>query len=155
MGAKARPSVVSMIGILAGFTAVAFGSLQLPPSLWSFLPLSNLPLLLISRIPQIIQNFKQGSTGQLSGITTFLTFAGSLARVFTTIQEVGWDFSLLIGYFLGFATSGLLLFQVSCLFNLSELDYFLQYAVPLNARIIFIRPVSRRSNIRTTYPEKH
>ena len=112
MSPKSRPSMISMVGILAFFAAVAFGSLQLPPSLWSFLPLSNLPLLLISRIPQIIQNFKQGSTGQLSGITTFLTFAGSLARVFTTIQEVGWDFSLLIGYFLGFATSGTLLMQV-------------------------------------------
>jgi mannose-P-dolichol utilization defect 1 len=101
-----------MIGILAFFGAVAYGSLQLPPSLWSFLPLSNLPLLLISRIPQILQNFKLKSTGQLSSITTFLTFAGSLARVFTTIQEVGWDFSLLTGYFLGLSTSGTLLLQV-------------------------------------------
>ena len=107
-----------MIGILAFFGAVAYGSLQLPPSLWSFLPLSNLPLLLISRVPQIIQNFKLRSTGQLSGITTFLIFAGSLARVFTTIQEVGWDFSLLTGYFLGLSTSGILLLQVRRHFNL-------------------------------------
>ena len=112
MNQKSKPSVVTMIGILAFFATVAFGGLQLPPSLWSILPLSNLPLVLISRIPQIIQNFKQRSTGQLSGITTFLTFAGSLARVFTTIQEVGWDFSLLTGYFVGIATSGILLLQV-------------------------------------------
>ena len=112
MSRESKPSVVTMIGILTFFAAVAFGSLQLPQSMWSLLPLSNLPLVLISRIPQIIQNFKQQSTGQLSGITTFLTFAGSLARVFTTIQEVGWDFSLLTGYFLGIATSGLLLLQV-------------------------------------------
>merc|ERR1712060_413026 len=40
-----------------------------------------------SRLPQIIQNFKNGSTGQLSSITLFLFFAGSLARVFTSLQE--------------------------------------------------------------------
>jgi uncharacterized protein with PQ loop repeat len=114
MSPKVKPSFLTMIGILAFFAAVAIGSLKLPPTLWSLLPLSNLPLLLISRIPQIIQNFRFSSTGQLSGITTFLIFAGSLARIFTTIQEVGWDFSLLTGFFLGFGTSGLLLLQVSC-----------------------------------------
>mmetsp|Transcript_2946 Transcript_2946/g.3085 ORF Transcript_2946/g.3085 Transcript_2946/m.3085 type:complete len:236 (+) Transcript_2946:104-811(+) len=107
-----KPSALQMVGVLAFFGLVTVGSLQLPPSLWSLLPLSNLPLLLISRIPQIIQNFRQKSTGQLAGITTFLTFAGSLARMFTTIQEIGWDFSLLIGFFLGFATSGILLLQI-------------------------------------------
>jgi uncharacterized protein with PQ loop repeat len=123
MHPSTKPSILSMIGILAFFGAVAYGSLQLPPSLWSFLPLSNLPLLLISRIPQILQNFKLKSTGQLSSITTFLTFAGSLARVFTTIQEVGWDFSLLTGYFLGLSTSGTLLLQVR--------ELLVQYPAPV------------------------
>lgn len=112
MSPKTKPTIPTMVGILAFFGIVAFGSLQLPPSLWFCLPLSNLPLVLISRIPQIIQNFKLRSTGQLSGITTFLIFAGSLARVFTTIQEVGWDFSLLTGFFFGLSTSGTLLAQV-------------------------------------------
>lgn len=112
MNPEVKPSIFKMVGVLAFFGVVAVGSLHLPPSLWSLLPLSNLPLLLISRIPQIVQNFRQQSTGQLAGITTFLTFAGSLARIFTTIQEIGWDFSLLIGFFLGFATSGILLLQV-------------------------------------------
>lgn len=124
MSPKMKPSFITMIGILAFFAVVAYGSLQLPQSLWSVLPLSTLPLLLISRIPQIIQNFQQKSTGQLSIITTFLTFAGGLARIFTTIQEVGWDFSLLIGYFVGFSTSGLLLFQVRLFI---ELTYIFMY----------------------------
>jgi len=41
----------------------------------------------ISKLIQIWENFKNGSTGQLSSITLFLFFAGSWARVFTTLQE--------------------------------------------------------------------
>jgi len=42
---------------------------------------------IMSKVPQIYENFKNASTGQLSSITVFLFFAGSLARVFTTLQE--------------------------------------------------------------------
>ena len=38
---------------------------------------------------QIIANFRNGHTGQLSAITIFLLFAGSVARIFTSIQETG------------------------------------------------------------------
>jgi len=40
-----------------------------------------------SKLAQIYENIKNGSTGQLSIITVFLFFAGSLARVFTTLQD--------------------------------------------------------------------
>ena len=124
MEESTKPSLDKRIGLLVFFGIVAYGSLQLPPNLWYLLPISNLPMLLISRVPQIIQNFRLRSTGQLSGITTFLIFAGSLARVFTTIQEVGWDFSLLLGYFFGLSTSGILLLQV---FN--TFDDYLQKSI--------------------------
>ena len=38
---------------------------------------------------QVWANFCQGSTGQLSAVTTFLLTAGSAARIFTSIQETG------------------------------------------------------------------
>merc|ERR1719233_2488766 len=41
----------------------------------------------ISKLTQIYENIKNGSTGQLSSVTVFLFFAGSLARVFTTLQD--------------------------------------------------------------------
>jgi mannose-P-dolichol utilization defect protein 1 len=107
-----RPSPLLMVAIMAFFVAVAAVSLALPPNMRAILPLTNLPLVLISRVPQIIQNFANKSTGQLSFITTFLIFAGSLARVFTTIQEVGMDASLLTGFAFGLSTSGILLLQV-------------------------------------------
>jgi hypothetical protein len=107
-----KPSVPTMLGIIASFIAVAVVSAMLPEDMRSFLPLTNLPLVIASRVPQIIQNFRNGSTGSLSFITTFLIFAGSLARVFTTIQEVGMDPSLLTNFFVGLLTSGVMLLQV-------------------------------------------
>jgi len=41
----------------------------------------------VSKLTQIYENLKNGSTGQLSSITVFLFAAGSLARVFTTLQD--------------------------------------------------------------------
>ena len=38
---------------------------------------------------QIITNFRNGHTGQLSAVTVFLLALGSLARIFTSIQETG------------------------------------------------------------------
>lgn len=37
-------------------------------------------VLIGSRVPQIVQNFKAGSTGQLSFTTTFLTLGGGMGR---------------------------------------------------------------------------
>jgi len=49
----------------------------------------NLVVLLLSRFIQIWANFSSGHTGQLSVISQSLIAFGSLARVFTTIQETG------------------------------------------------------------------
>nr|XP_060638859.1 mannose-P-dolichol utilization defect 1 protein-like [Anolis sagrei ordinatus] len=38
---------------------------------------------------QAATNYRNGHTGQLSAITASLLFAGSLARIFTSIQETG------------------------------------------------------------------
>lgn len=49
----------------------------------------NIPILLVGKLSQAWTNYKNGSTGQLSAATVFLLFAGSLARIFTSIQETG------------------------------------------------------------------
>jgi len=50
---------------------------------------SVLVIMLVSKFIQIFASFQAGGTGQLSFITAFLLFAGSVARIFTTIQETG------------------------------------------------------------------
>lgn len=45
-------------------------------------------IFMFSKLPQIYLNFKSKSTGQLSIITYGCNFAGSMARVFTTITDL-------------------------------------------------------------------
>ena len=63
----------------------------------SVLQASTIPIFVASRIPQIMQTYSSGHTGQLSALTVMLVWLGSVARVFTTLQEVK-DGLLLIGF---------------------------------------------------------
>ena len=53
------------------------------------LQLSTLPLSLFSKLPQIRQNYRARSTGQLSAFAVISQVLGCLARLFTTSTEVG------------------------------------------------------------------
>ncbi|KAL0243652.1 hypothetical protein I308_105620 [Cryptococcus tetragattii IND107] len=74
-----------------------------PLSLLSILQAVTLPLSLISKVPQIMTNYKYRSTGNLSAFAVFNNFLGCVARVFTTKQEV--DDPLI---FWGFASAAVL-----------------------------------------------
>jgi mannose-P-dolichol utilization defect protein 1 len=62
-------------------------------------------------VPQIVENAKSGSTGQLAFITVTLNFFGNVARIFTTLTEVP-DPVLLWGVFSSAALNGTLFAQV-------------------------------------------
>jgi mannose-P-dolichol utilization defect protein 1 len=55
----------------------------------ALLQITTLPLSLFSKVPQIRQNFRSKSTGQLSAFAVISQIAGCLARLFTTATEVG------------------------------------------------------------------
>jgi len=61
----------------------------LPSQTLALLQLSTLPLSLFSKLPQIRQNSRSQSTGQLSAFAIIAQIAGCLARLFTTATEVG------------------------------------------------------------------
>lgn len=61
----------------------------------SLLGLSPVPLLLLSKIPQIKQNAEQKHTGQLSASSLGLMTAGNLARLYTTFTNLSDPFILL------------------------------------------------------------
>lgn len=52
---------------------------------------ASIPLSLSSKVPQILSNFRLGSTGQLSAFLVFNSLLGCLARVYTTATETGDD----------------------------------------------------------------
>eukprot|EP01038_Epipyxis_sp_PR26KG_P010237 gene10237-13770_t len=112
-----KPAVLlqTRLSVLLGFVVIAIISYFIPPSFQFLLPLFNFGLMIISRVsqvPQIISNFKLRTTGQISIITTLLLFVGALVRIFTTIQEVGYDVPLLTGFSISTILSGILLAQI-------------------------------------------
>jgi mannose-P-dolichol utilization defect 1 len=109
---KPKPSISTVVIVLLTYATIATVSLNLPSEYQYIMPLSLLPMMIHSRLAQIISNYQLGTTGQLSIITTVLQLGGSLARVFTTIVEVGYDVGLLTGCGVSCLLSSTLLFQV-------------------------------------------
>ncbi|KIP06871.1 hypothetical protein PHLGIDRAFT_35764 [Phlebiopsis gigantea 11061_1 CR5-6] len=84
---------------LATLTTVVSGLAMsvVPLSTLAALQVATIPLSLFSKIPQIRQNQRSRSTGQLSAFAVISQIAGCLARLFTTSAEVG-DPILLAGF---------------------------------------------------------
>jgi len=59
-----------------------------PANVLAAAQLGMLPLSLFSKLPQIAQNYRARSTGQLSAFAVASQIAGCAARLFTTSQEV-------------------------------------------------------------------
>jgi mannose-P-dolichol utilization defect 1 len=72
---------------------------------------ATIPLSLASKIPQIAQNARARSTGQLSAFAVFSQLLGSLARLFTTLTEVG-DVRMSAAFGLAFLLNAVLAVQV-------------------------------------------
>lgn len=64
-----------------------------------------------SKLPQIVANYRQSGTGQLSAFAVFNYLLGSLSRIFTTLREVD-DPKILWGFVSGFALNLVLAAQV-------------------------------------------
>jgi hypothetical protein len=68
---------------------------------------------------QIFTNFRNGHTGQLSAVTVFLLALGSLARIFTSIQETG-DQVIIATYLCSSAVNCILSLQVIWYWNATK-----------------------------------
>lgn len=83
----------------------------LNPFLFEALYASQHAIFFFARVPQIIKNYRSKNTGQLSFLTSFMNFAGSLARLFTSFQERA-PTSMVVGSGLGVITNGILVSQI-------------------------------------------
>ncbi|KAI9489460.1 hypothetical protein BDB00DRAFT_884496 [Zychaea mexicana] len=97
---------------LVGYAAVLYGLTCVVPS-WVMASLyaATIPLSLASKVPQIYTNFANKSTGQLSVFAVVNYFAGTTARVFTTMTELD-DPLMLTGSVLASVLNGILMIQV-------------------------------------------
>ncbi|KAI8379586.1 uncharacterized protein BYT42DRAFT_569305 [Radiomyces spectabilis] len=96
---------------LIGLTYCLVDPTMVSPMLMANLYAATIPLNLASKVPQIYTNFVNKSTGQLSVFAVVNYFAGSAARVFTTMTELD-DPLMLSGALLATALNGILLLQV-------------------------------------------
>lgn len=58
-----------------------------PDYVWMTLMNAQILMIAVSRVPQILENYNNGSTGQLALITFVMNLAGNLARTFTLLKE--------------------------------------------------------------------
>nr|XP_061810999.1 mannose-P-dolichol utilization defect 1 protein-like [Nerophis lumbriciformis] len=89
-----------------------------PMSVVTTLQASNMPAIIVGRLFQAATNFRNGHTGQLSAISVFLLFAGSLARIFTSLQETG-DTLMAATYVISSVCNGIVALQVLYYWNAS------------------------------------
>ncbi|KAK7681684.1 hypothetical protein QCA50_015418 [Cerrena zonata] len=95
---RASTSVGTQLTLAGTATAVTGAALYyIPSTTLAAFQVATIPLSLFSKIPQIRQNFRARSTGQLSAFAVGSQVAGCLARLFTTSAEVG-DPILFMGF---------------------------------------------------------
>lgn len=75
--------------VVVFFAACAFALWGLPPSAWTPVQVISSAIGVGALVPQILLNYRQGSSGNWSGITAGASTAGNGLRVFTTIQLTG------------------------------------------------------------------
>ncbi|XP_058871313.1 mannose-P-dolichol utilization defect 1 protein [Acipenser ruthenus] len=113
-----RGNALRGLGFIAVYLALV--SLLLSPltprSVVTTMQATNMPAVVISRLIQAGTNFRNGHTGQLSAITVFLLFAGSLARIFTSVQETG-DPLMALTYVVSSCCNGIIAAQLLYYWN--------------------------------------
>lgn len=78
----------------------------------------TIPIILTSKLIQAYTNYTNGSTGQLSAATGFMLFFGSLARIFTSIQETG-DLTTIIMYVCSTTANAIIVAQILYYWNVT------------------------------------
>ncbi|XAR48378.1 hypothetical protein NMG60_11031193 [Bertholletia excelsa] len=84
---------------------------QIDPILFEALYASQHAIFFFARVPQIWENFTNKSTGELSFLTSFMNFGGSIVRVFTSLQEKA-PTSVVMGSVIGIVMNGTILSQI-------------------------------------------
>lgn len=82
------PGLLHAAAVAGGLAAVAGAAYTAQPELLSYFFLAASGLFILSRLLQVIANFRQGNTGQLAPLTLIMNCAGTAARVFTSATEV-------------------------------------------------------------------
>lgn len=112
-----RASLAALfVAALAVSAVTLFGENFLDMNAMSYLQAGAGVMSVASKVPQIVAILQEGGTGQLSAFAVFNYLAGSLSRIFTTLQEVD-DKLILYGYVAGFCLNLVLALQMIYYWN--------------------------------------
>ena len=114
----AAARVLTACAMYAGFVG-ALAVAGWPMAVLGPMHASTSALFVAARVPQIVTNAKQKSTGELSLVSVALNWAGNLARVFTTLQSQAAG-NVLVGHLLGTLCNGVLLAQILLFISASK-----------------------------------
>ncbi|KAJ3287280.1 hypothetical protein HK104_008675 [Borealophlyctis nickersoniae] len=114
--ARSYTSLWLVLGVLLGSIYALASPDIISTSTLALLQFSTIFIGISSKLPQIYNNFAAKSTGVLSAFTVFLQFAGSAARVFTTLKEVD-DQVLVVSNTVACALNGILVLQMIMYWN--------------------------------------
>ncbi|XP_033638014.1 mannose-P-dolichol utilization defect 1 protein-like [Asterias rubens] len=108
-----KEQMLQTILYVVGYISIMWALLSglVPLHILAMLQGTNIASTILSKLMQATTNFNNGHTGQLSAVTVFLLFLGSIARIFTTIQETG-DTMMTLSYVAATAGNGLVAAQV-------------------------------------------
>ncbi|ORZ36754.1 polyketide synthase [Catenaria anguillulae PL171] len=102
--------------LIAGFAVAGAGLYSAPLATLKMLQSTAMPISMASKLPPIYTVWKEGGSGALSAVTVVAYFAGSLARIFTTVKEVD-DKLILTSYVINGVLNAVLLGQVLWYWN--------------------------------------
>lgn len=91
-----------MVALLGGYAPLHF---------ITTLQALNIPIVIVSKLLQIVANFRASSTGQLSAITVGLLFLGCVVRIATSWIETG-DMLTVANYVISTVLNGTILGQI-------------------------------------------
>ena len=109
--ASSPSNLSKAVGAAISSAALIVVLVSLPKETIALLQIATLPLGLFSKLPQIAQNHRAKSIGQLSTFAVVAQILGCLARLFTTATEVK-DTLVLAGFFLALVLNTVLGIQV-------------------------------------------
>ena len=107
----ANTAPATFVVLIAGAIYALFSPSVVPAAWLQYLQSASLVLSISSKVPQIISNWTNASTGQLSAFAVFNYLFGSLSRIFTTLAEVD-DKLILFGFVAGFALNAVIAAQM-------------------------------------------
>eukprot|EP00727_Mastigamoeba_balamuthi_P011778 m51a1_g7222 hypothetical protein (250) ;mRNA; f:8278-9666 len=109
-GALKSPLFAATGAVFAAYAGVMFSGV-VPTDYLQLMQGMTLVMFTVSKLPQIYLCWRSKSAGQLSIITYALNTFGSVARIFTTLQEID-DRVILAGYVVGAVLNGAIAAQI-------------------------------------------